>query len=1482
MRFEESITTYPVEIPSVVETCRRHFLNEDPRARSVWSAVDPQRIEMEALLFRLLWSSFQTLQVTEEHRGHLYERWVAKSQSLLKANPFLKKNTEPLKTLWNEWDYAKVPWMRDSSHKAQVVLVETCLRALPNLFTGKKKATDVLFPEGSMALVEGIHRGNIVSDYFNDIVGETVVAYFKERLARSQSGASKHNALRILEIGAGTGGTTTPVLEKLRPFASHIEEYCFTDLSKAFLIPAERRYRNEHPYFITRLFDVSEPLAHQEISPGRYDLVIATNVLHATPNIRQSLRNAKAALRNRGLLVLNELSADTLFAHLTFGLLEGWWLYEDPALRISGCPGLFPETWSSVLQNEGFASVGFPAEFALNLGQQIIVAESNGIVRQKTVVPGSTPVASTGVIPTAESTEAISFSENLSEQQLRSRCQEHLTQVIASTLKMSSDEIDTGESLETYGLDSIIVGQLTSAMRKSFGKIENTLLFEVQTIDGLTEHLLETQLDTVKQVVGNNGAAVAAPKSGNRHQMPREFRQLENRRSPENQPPLESKSASQLKSKSASRLEWEAQAPKSAQALKPAEAGQDIAIVGLSGRYPQADDLEAFWENLVNGIDCITEVPRDRWDHHRYFDADRSEPGKTYCKWGGFLNGVDRFDPLFFNIAPRDADLIDPKERLFLETVWELLEGSGYTREGLQTRYQGKVGVFAGAMYNQYQAWDAGIAKESTIALSSFSSIANRVSYFFNLHGPSVAVDTMCSSSMVALHMACESLKKSECQMAIAGGVNLSIHPKKFVGLSQAQLVGSHLDSRSFGEGDGYLPAEGVGTVLLKPLALAIQEGDAILAVIKSTAINHGGHTHGFSVPNPNAQAQLIEDNLTQSGIDPRTISYVESAANGSAVGDTIEVRALTKAFGQFTSDQQFCAIGSVKSNIGHAEAASGMSQLTKVILQLQHRQLVPSIGAEPLNPELNFAETPFCLQRELQEWEAPVISREGTRQTVPRRAIVNSFGGGGSNAHVIVEEYVPAIVSPQRTKELDAYPIVLSAKNQDRLQVVVHNLLHYVQNTSDVVLVDLAYTLQVGREAMETRLGFVVSSLQELQDHLSRFLEPLPEDAAPSQDVPKVSPFFEGRVKRRQNTPPPRSFEAETTPTQLLEWWVKGETIAWGWLYGSVSPRIVRLPTYPFDRERYWVAEPQESRESLHPLLNQHTSTSTESRFFTTFGGNEFFLRDHGRSLPGVTYLEMARAAGEIRTEQGILGLKNIVWNKPITVNGQDQEVHIVLHPASDGFNYRIGTSEALWDTGWNAIHSQGKLIAGVRPPSDRPRELDIEAIRSRCLSIKETDECNHLLQHTNGPSLFSIEAFQYNAREAIAALQLPPAIELENHNYTLHPSMMNGAVLTSVILSLMQDPVYRLPVPFTLEALWIYGKSPEQAYAYARQSPDGNGAGNGSGNGSGNGAGNGSQPGNVTKPRHIPKKYDIDLIDTHGNIVIAFKGFTAIDKRN
>ncbi|WP_460444053.1 SDR family NAD(P)-dependent oxidoreductase, partial [Amycolatopsis cihanbeyliensis] len=653
---------------------------------------------------------------------------------------------------------------------------------------------------------------------------------------------------------------------------------------------------------------------------------------------------------------------------------------------------------------------------------------------------------------------------------------------------------------------------------------------------------------------------------------------------------------------------------------------EDIAIIGLAGRYPMAEDLDQLWANLLAGRDAVTEVPAERWSQRDFYAAERNTPGRSHSKWGGFLADADRFDPRFFQITPREAEAMDPQERLFLEAVWHTLEDAGYPA----TRLAGSAtGVFAGVMFNQYQLLGLAAPEQLPVLPTSFSSsVANRVSYFLDLHGPSLGLDTMCSSSLTAIHLACQSLRSGDCELAFAGGVNVSVHPYKYLYLSQAGFTSSDGRCRSFGEGgDGYVPGEGVGSVLLKPLSRALADGDRVHAVIRGSAVNHGGRAGGYTVPNPTAQAEVLDAALASSGVDPDTISYIEAHGTGTSLGDPIELAALGKVFGTGIPRP----IGSIKSNIGHLEPAAGIAGLTKVLLQLRHRTLVPSLHADPPNPAVDWAATPLRVQRTVEPWAADGV----------RRAGVSAFGAGGANGHLVLEEFVP----PAREEPTPAGPqlVLLSARTEENLRGLAGRYAEFLApatggerdvtgdllaigaelfgpavttvgpdaalaewgvDTADLLrfeqrigerfgelpprpgldstvadlaaavspsstversgpeLADIAYTTQVGRDSFAERLALVVTSTDELRERLRGF--------AGGGEV-----AHRGTVTRGAEAPDPERALAERDLDELARLWTAGAAPDWHRLHRGSPVRRVGLPLYPFTRLRCWVSTP-------------------------------------------------------------------------------------------------------------------------------------------------------------------------------------------------------------------------------------------------------------------------------------------------------------------
>ncbi len=766
---------------------------------------------------------------------------------------------------------------------------------------------------------------------------------------------------------------------------------------------------------------------------------------------------------------------------------------------------------------------------------------------------------------------------------LRDKAASYFKKLVSSVIKLPVNRIEEDASFEKYGLDSILVMRLTRELEKNFGVLSKTLFFEYRNIKEITDYFLDSHREQLlcllgggmlsdSRISGSEIAAKAVKQLSGRHKRPR-FAGVS--------------------------MKWEQDT--AAKAL-------DIAIIGMSGRYPAAKNIQEFWMNLQEGKDCIVEIPKDRWEHSVYFDADKNKPGKTYSKWGGFIEGVDRFDPLFFNISPREAEIMDPQERLFLECAYEVLEDAGYTRETLGSYrsfgLEGNVGVYVGVMYEEYQLYGAQetIQGRPLVLPGNPSSIANRVSYWCNFHGPSLAVDSMCSSSLTAIHLACQSLQRGECEAAIAGGVNVSIHPNKYLALGQGKFMSSSGRCESFGQGgDGYVPGEGVGAVLLKPMSKAVADGDHIYGIIKGTAINHGGRTNGYTVPNPNAQASVIERAFEEAGINPRTVSYIEAHGTGTALGDPIEIAGLTKAFQKHTNDKHFCAIGSVKSNIGHCESAAGIAGLTKVLLQFQHQQLVLSLHSKLLNPHIDFSNTPFAVQQNAVQWKRPRIQMGGRVEECPRRAGISAFGAGGSNAHIVVEEYIP-----QETEECqptvttnNPVMVVLSAKSKEQLKVKAEELLCMIGQgkLTDSHLIDMAYTLQVGREAMEERLAVITGSILELEEKLKEFLEGQEGIAAvyrgQANGHNEALAVFTGDDELQEAI---GKWIRRRKYSKLMELWVKGLKFDWNEFYGEVKPRRISLPTYPFARERYWAPVAKAASGSASGLPDRSSAHSPQT----------------------------------------------------------------------------------------------------------------------------------------------------------------------------------------------------------------------------------------------------------------------------------------------
>jgi len=509
---------------------------------------------------------------------------------------------------------------------------------------------------------------------------------------------------------------------------------------------------------------------------------------------------------------------------------------------------------------------------------------------------------------------------------------------------------------------------------------------------------------------------------------------------------------------------------------------EPIAIVGLACRFPGgATSPDAYWKLLYEGRDALRETPPDRWDADAFFDPDPTVPGKTNCRVGGFLDGIYDFDNRFFELSDREAMRMDPQQRLLLELAWEALEDGGFPPPSLRGS---RTGVFVGIGASDHAVMLGGDPSQTDAFIGTGNSLcmaANRLSYFLDLKGPSVAVDTACTSALVAADWACRRLRDGEIDMALVGGVNVVLSPLTNVNLTKAGLVAPDGRIRAFDAAAcGYTRSDGAGVVVLKPLSAALRDRDRVYAVIRSSAVTQNGRSNGLTAPSRQAQEEAIRSALAQADVRPDQVQYVEAHGTGTALGDAVEAKAIGGVMREGRSPDRPCLIGSAKTNLGHVEAASGMAALIKVALSLTHGETPASLNFENPNPNVPFDELLLSVPQQRQPWPDTAGGR--------RLAGVNAYGWGGSVAHLLVEEPPAPQPPPAGSDPSRAQILPLSARTQAALKELARRYRDFLEAT-DAVWPDICYSAAAGREHHPWRLAVSAASREEAHGKLAAFL---------------------------------------------------------------------------------------------------------------------------------------------------------------------------------------------------------------------------------------------------------------------------------------------------------------------------------------------------------------------------------------------------------
>ncbi|KHL52120.1 amino acid adenylation protein, partial [Xanthomonas cannabis pv. cannabis] len=1887
-----------------------------------------------------------------------YERWYQESCRQLQRYGLLDVSGVGLPDADEApdaaWAQVRDRYCAHPSVRAGIELMDACLRNLPAILRGETAATAVMFPDGSMQLVENVHRNHPIADYFNEGVAETVTDYVSYRVGRDRG-----VRLRILEIGAGTGGTSSKVLPKLLSWREQIDEYRYTDLSKSFLFYAQDTYGPDAPFLKTSILDIEAPLtaehAHAD-KRGSYDVVIAANVLHATRNIDRTLRNAHAFLRDGGLLVLNEMSENCAFSHLTFGLLEGWWLYDDESARMPGCPGLFPGEWARQLERIGFADVHFPLDGALSLGQQVIVAQracdrqptpsapedayaardsrsdqsrrdqskhdKAGIVavlvasvaevlrisagdidrersfsdigldsilaiqltnrlntrfgiRLATIelfdhntvarlaahlvdrygvtgeVSGTAVadaaieatssagagfagvmavvleqvanavrvgaheidphrsfadqgvdsiigvqlvnrlnklfglrIATTaifdhntvhrlagflherhGATPLAKTTEAaapaLPASQAAPAPGRRDAAPERqairalLVERLAAVLRIAPDEVDAQKSFADQGVDSIIGVQLVNQLNKRLGlRIPTTVIFDHNTVDRLVAHLCDAHgaalestaaadpastrsmaggttaaafrgahdravvpaptpdsapvampaaapgriravsiegpgdiddlsivtlaprslaRDEVRVAVrafslnfsdllcarglypnmppypfvpGNEAAGVvmevgadvtglrsgdavvclsqgchaeqvvcpmsqvfakptswsfeqacalpivgitmidafrkAAVTHGERvliqtatggtgliamqlakhhgaeifatagseqklrylrelgvvhaiNYRTQDFAQEIQRLAPggvdvvintlggdalqkglnalapdgryieiamtalktarnidlsslsDNQT-FYSVDLARLGARSPQRIAqyWDElvsltergiiaptisevvefrefrdayrrladratigkivvrvsePTPVARSAMRAAGtparmAGaaddatrggaralhdDDIAIIGMSGRFARSPDLDAFWTHLASGTSLI--APVTRWD--------LGDTGQARCDTGSFLDDLSLFDPFFFKISGTEARYMDPQQRLFLEEAWKALEDAGYAGEPGKAQ---RCGVYVGCSGGDYHllfpgpgaAGDAGERPPiQSYWGNAVSIIPARISYFLDLHGPAIAIDTACSSSLVALHMACAALRNDEISMALCGGVFVQCTAGFYQQAQRAGMLSATGNCYAFdARADGFVPGEGVGAIVLKRLKDAIADGDHVDGVILASGINQDGSTNGITAPSARSQEELETDVYDRFRIDPRGLQMIEAHGTGTPLGDPIEFAALANAFGRYTQDRGFCALGSVKTNIGHTTTAAGIAGVLKVLLALRHRQLPPSCNFANGNPEIDLENSPFYVNTRLRPWAADAGER--------RMAAVSSFGFSGTNAHAVIAEAPPVAAAGRRPATDEPVLLVLSAQTREQLDQQLARMAEFASGSDagELSLADVGFTLAVGRRQMRHRWACVATRMDEFAAYCRAGVPVKPSASAVFYGDANAPAAPGGVVSAAHG--------ANGDLMARARQYVAGDRLdpaSWS----GLGHRRVRLPVYPFARESYWVqtptSAPTEARNPWPPLAATGGERGHAYSFSRRLDGQEPFLRDHrvhGEPwLPAVVYWEMTRWSVLQATDAaGQVVVRDLVLQQPLSLGAGPRTVFV--HLDRDGAQasaprFRFTIESRLADTTGDAAvyltHCSGTVEIAHTDDADARCFLDPSAFRHQAEEI-DVAACYRTLAELGiefGPSHRGLKKLFRCRGQLLAQVGRSGAAGVDA-GYLLSPTILDGA-LQANIGNLIDSAADTLPLPYAMDSLTIVDAPQDPSWVWIYPSRDG-----------------------------------------------------------
>jgi len=996
-----------------------------------------------------------------------------------------------------------------------------------------------------------------------------------------------------------------------------------------------------------------------------------------------------------------------------------------------------------------------------------------------------------------------------------------LKEQAAGELMLAQERLTADENLSSFGFDSIALTRFANRLYEHFGiEITPGLFFSYPTLASLADYMLAQHAARLESFY----ARVSEQPS---------------------EAPVRSAPDSQRGAPPSAESSVESQ---------PANTPEPLAIIGLSGRFPGASTVDALWSLLRDEVEAVETVDGSRFDVAAYYGDPEDDTGVTNGKWLGHMRGVAEFDPLFFRIAPAEAERMDPRQRLLLQASWSSLEDAGYGPYQLRGH---SMGVFAGVEQGDYQEL---LGSDVDITGNHDGVLAARLAYILDFDGPALAINTSCSSGLVALHQACHSIRSGECDTALVGSAHLILTPSPLVGMGQAGMLSPSGRCRSFDtQADGMVPGEAVVSLVVKRLTQAQTDGDPIHGVIRGSGVNYDGHTNGLTAPSGAAQSRLLRHVYQQANIEPSAIEHIVTHGTGTPLGDPIEVNALAEVFNEDTAVRgQQTALTSTKTNLGHTQAASGLVSLVALLEGMRNEAIPASLHCEHESDYIDWSSSPFYVNKTLTPWPARASARLGA---------VSAFGFSGTNAHAVLASYEQPAPS---AGPAPFYLLVLSAHSENALRQRVSDLAATLElgDWPAHWLAAMSYTLLMGRWHFAHRAAFVVADRDDAIRVLRAHERGQNQAHGYSGRVPREFEAHQALVRYAHQllVETADAVDAATRRDNLIalaDLYCQGYELDWERLFGDQPPRRIRLPTYPFSGERYWPdqvkpsAAPRSTQVGMpaHPLVHENTSNIVDTRFTTTLSGDEFFVADHqvggSQVMPAAAYLEMARAAIQASLERdplltGGVRLADVLFAQTLVIDDSSTAVHVAVEARADGgigFEVYTGAGDA------SVVHAEGR--AYVEEPRQPEATGDVARLITSCTDRFTGEGCYEAFAAKGmhyGPTHRVVEELAVGDGLVVASLARQRTAD--RGDYVLDPAMLDGALQAPIGLSLGVDSDSGVAhLPFAVESVVAYTALPDRGWAIVRDAGVSGGV----------------------------RKLDVDVVDNNERFCAELIGFTA-----